>query len=283
MPFTLRMAVVAMMLVTAAALGMIAYQTIHPAHVTLQLPASSPAPAPLQSGYFVAAHALPAGTLARDEDFTVKSAPVGEIPANAIADTPEARVDLRGALVRNYIDAGQPITQADILRPRDRGFLASVLGPGMRAVSIGVDPVSGVAGLIWPGDHVDVLLTQQLDKEPAAKRVLSETVLGNVRVIAIDQEIVQGAPSGASQAGKLARTVTLEVTPEQAEKVTVAEQLGRLALAIRAAEERTGLALSVRQTTFGADVSPALAGTDEPVGQSVQLIEGDKRSDVTFH
>ena len=280
MSLSLRLTVVVMMLITAAALGMIGYQLVHP--IRISLPAPNALPPPLESGYLAAAHPLPAGTLARDEDFAVKSVPVAQIPPNAIADTPDARAGLRGALIRTYIDAGQPITQADILRPRDRGFLASVLGAGMRAISIGVDPVSGVAGLISPGDHVDVLLTQQMDKEPAAKRVLSETVLDDVRVIAIDQEIVQGAPSGTSAAGKIARTVTLEVTPEQAEKVTVAEQLGRLALAIRAAEDRLGPALIAKQTTFGADVSPALSRPDEPVGQTVQLIEGDKRSDVTF-
>ncbi len=271
MSVSLRMTVVVLMLVTAAALGMIGFQLVHPVRVSLQAPT---APPPLQSGYLAAAHLLPAGTLARDEDFAVKSVPVGQVPANAIIDTPDARARLRGALIRNYLDSGQPITEADILSPRDRGFLASVLGAGMRAISIGVDPVSGVAGLIWPGDHVDVLLTQQLDKEPAGKRVLSETVLSDVRVIAIDQEIVQGAPSGTSAAGKIARTVTLEVTPEQAEKVTVAKQLGQLALAIRAAEDRPGPALMAKQTTFGADVSPALSQTDEPVGQTVQLIEG---------
>lgn len=280
MSFSLRLAVVALMLVTATALGIIGYQTVRPARIALTVPVTLPAP--LQTGYLVAAHPLPAGTLARDEDFAVKSMPAAEVPVGAIADAADARAGLRGALIRTYIDAGQPVTQADILRPRDRGFLASVLGTGMRAVSIGVDAVSGVAGLIWPGDHVDVLLTQQLDKEPAGKRVLSETALSNVRVIAIDQEIVQGAPSGTSAAGKVARTVTLEVTPDQAEKVTVAQQLGRLALAIRAVREEPNPALASRITTFGADVSPALARPDQPVGQTVQLIEGDKRNEVTF-
>ena len=280
MSHSLRLMAVAMMLVTAVALGMIGLQLAHPVRVSL--PGPKALPPPLQTAYLIAAHALPAGTLARDEDFAVKSVPMAQVPPNAITDTPDARAGLRGALIRNYMDAGEPITQGDILRPRDRGFLASVLGAGMRAISIGVDPVSGVAGLIWPGDHVDVLLTQEMDKEPAARRVLSETVLANVRVIAIDQEIVQGAPSGTSAAGRIARTVTLEVTPEQAEKVTVAEQLGKLALAIRAAADRVGPALIAKQTTFGADVSPALSRTGEAAGQTVQLIEGDKRSDVTF-
>lgn len=279
MSFSLRMTVVGLMLITAAALGLMGFQLTHAPRVMAPV---ETLPAPLQSGYLVAAHALPAGTLARDEDFTAKKVPATELSPAVIPDTPDARAGLRGALIRRYLEPGAPITQADVLRARDRGFLASVLGEGMRAVSIGVDPVTGVAGLIWPGDHVDVLLTQEMNQEPAGKRVLSETVLANVRVIAIDQEIVQGAPSGTSAAGKIAHTVTLEVTPEQAEKVTVAEQLGHLALAIRSAEDGPHPALVAKETTFGADVSPALARTDQPVGQTIQLIEGDKRSDVTF-
>jgi pilus assembly protein CpaB len=277
---SLRIGVVALMLTSATALGMIGYQSLHPLQVSL--PVQQAVLPPTTVGYIVAAHPLPAGTLARDDDFVVKSVPPADVPAAAIINASDARADLRGALIRNYIDAGQPIHTADVLRPRDRGFLASVLGAGMRAVSVGVDPVSGVAGLIWPGDHVDVILTQDLDRQPAGQRVLSETVLANVRVIAIDQQIVQGAPAGASEAGKLARTVTLEVTPEQANKVTVAEQLGHLALAIRAATDTPGHALVAKTTTFGADVSPALARTDRPLGQTVRVIEGNKTQDIEF-
>ena len=70
----------------------------------------------------------------------------------------------------------QPRHLADVLRPRDRGFLASVLAPDSRAISINVDAESGVSGLIWPGDYVDVVLTQVNDKADPAHRALSETV-----------------------------------------------------------------------------------------------------------
>ena len=65
-----------------------------------------------------------------------------------------------GAMVRRSLAPNEPILAGDVLNPGDRGFLAAVLGTGMRAVTVGVDPVSGTAGLIWPGDHVDVVLTQ---------------------------------------------------------------------------------------------------------------------------
>ena len=128
----------------------------------------------------------------------------------------------------------------NILRPRERGFLASVLAPDSRAVSINVDAASGVSGLIWPGDYVDVVLTQEPttgaeDKTGQQHGVLSETVVQNVRVVAIDQEIVQGGPANNATAGKVARTVTLQLVPEQVKKVTVAGQRGKLTLAVRSA------------------------------------------------
>ena len=100
---------------------------------------------------------------------------------------------------------------------------------------------SGVSGLIWPGDYVDVVLTQVIDKADLAHRTLSETVLHNVRIIAIDQEIVQGGPANNATAGKLAQasaTVSLQLAPEQVKKITVAKHLGKLSLAIRAAVEQ---------------------------------------------
>ena len=281
MSTSLRLAVIALMLISAVALGMIGLQIARPVAPVVQQEAS--APAPILDAYLVAARGLSAGTLARDEDFTTASAPPGQVPADAILDSPSARAGLRGALIRTYIDAGKQISLGDVLRPRDRGFLASVLQPGSRAISMGVDHVTGVAGLIWPGDRVDVILTQQLQKESAQHRVLSETIMANVRVIAIDQEIVQGAPPDSSAAGKPAHTATLEVSPEQAEKLTVALQLGQLALAIRAAADApTGASPQGVTSTFGSDVSPALANSDQVLGQSMQLIEGDKRNEVTF-
>jgi pilus assembly protein CpaB len=279
---SLRLAVVALMLATATGLGLIAYQVAAPVRMGMAPAAPTAMPAPLLINYLAAARALPAGTLARDEDFAIKSVPAAELPPNAITDAPGVRAGLRGALIRTYLDAGAPITAENILRPRDRGFIASVLSPQMRAVSVGVDPVSGVSGLIWPGDHVDVILTQAMDKAPVAQRVLSETILRNVRVIAIDQEIVQGAPAGASAAGRPTHTVTLEVSIEQAEKLTVAQQLGRLALAIRSATDQADALVAAGPTMFGADVSPALSNTTEPVGMTVHVVEGDKSKEVTF-
>ena len=225
MSSALRLSIVGLMLATAIALGLFAFNLSHPANLSVETTVMAPPP-PLQTAYLVAAHALPAGTLLRDEDFRAEL--TSHLPADAIVDSPAARGSLHGSLIRAFVDAGSAITTGAVLRPRDRGFIASVLQAGTRAVAIGVDPVSGVAGLIWPGDHVDIVLTQEIDKASLGKHTLSETVLTNVRVIAIDQEMVQGAPADSASAGKLVRTITLQVDPWQVEQVAVATHLGKL-------------------------------------------------------
>lgn len=136
-------------------------------------------------------------------------------------------------------------------------FLASILAPDSRAISIKVDEEAGVSGLIRPGDHVDVVLTQVFEKVDTARRALSETVLRNVRVIAIDQEIVQGARPISGMAGKQTQTVSLELTQVQVKKVTVAKQLGTLSLAVRAAVDQWDKADTGAMSSC--DVSPELA------------------------
>ncbi len=242
MSSTLRLSIIMVFLFATAALGLIGYNMILP---KAQVTENTPAPAALPVGYFVAAHPLPRGTLARDEDFTVRSVPSSDsVPAGAILDTPDAKIGLRGSLVRNFLDTGSPVTSKDILRPRERGFLASVLAPDSRAISINVDAASGVSGLIWPGDYVDVVMTQESTtvgdkKNPDQQHgTLSETVVQNVRIVAIDQEIVQGGSASNATAGKVAHTVSLQLAPEQVKKVTVAAELGKLSLAVRSAVDR---------------------------------------------
>ena len=159
------------------------------------------------------------------------------MPPGGNLDTTEVRRSLNGAMLRRSAGAGDLVLSGDVTRPGDHGFLAAVLQPGMRAVTVGVDAISGTAGLIWPGDHIDLIMTQSQDgaNVPVARRVSAETVLENARVIAIDQRLVQGATPNEKE-GQTARTVTLEVTEEQASRVAVATRIGRLSLSVRAAE-----------------------------------------------
>ena len=246
MSSSLRLSIIMVFLLATVALGLIAYSMSLPQpQVPAQVTENTPAPAPPAVGYFVAVRPLPRGTLARDEDFTVRSVPSSDsVPEGAILDTPDARIGLRGSLVRNFLDTGSPVTSKDILRPRERGFLASVLAPDSRAISINVDAASGVSGLIWPGDYVDVVLTQESTTAGEKKNpdhqhgTLSETVAHNVRIVAIDQEIAQGGSASNATAGRVARTVSLQLAPGQVKKVIVAAELGKLSLAVRSAVDR---------------------------------------------
>jgi pilus assembly protein CpaB len=279
----LRSIMVMLMLTTAGALGLIAYQMHN--QPGAPMPVARVAAPPALIPYLVAARPLPPGTLARIEDFSPRSAPADKVPPEAIIDTPDARADLRSSLIRKYIETGAPVTQADIMRPHERGFLAAVLAPGTRAVSIAVNPVSGVAGLISPGDRVDVILTQELPQHAGQTEhlVTSETVLTNVRVIAVDQDIAQGAPTnGAHPTAHTATTVTVQTTVDEAERIAVASHLGILSLAVRSIEDAGTTTRPPGTAVSSDDVSQALARANVSVGSHVEIIQGGQRSEVTF-
>jgi len=259
MSSALRLSIIMVLLLATTALGLLAYNMNQAKPAPVAVTEKGPA-GPSMVGYFVAARPLPRGTLVRDEDFSIRSVTPENVPAGAIVETPESKMGLPGSLVRKFVEAGRPVTLQDILRPRDQGFLASVLAPDTGAISIKVDEESGVSGLIRPGDYVDVVLTQVFDKEDSARRALSDTVLSNVRVIAIDQEITQGGrPISAAVTGKQAQTVSLELTQDQIKKITVAKKLGTLSLAVRAAVERWDPAAAAERGS-GCE-SPELART----------------------
>lgn len=234
--------------------------------------------------YLVAARPVPPGTLARNEDFVPKTIAGDTAPPGVVLDTPANRADVIGAMVRTYIESGAPLLSADVIRPRDRGFLAAVLAPDTRAVSIGVTALTGVAGLIWPGDHVDVLLTQEFAQpgERVPHAVTSETILANVRVIAVNQDIAQGAPANGTSAGHAATTVTLQTTVDQAERLAVAQNLGHLSLAVRSSENVQAPSNATGVAVTGTDVSEALSKASAATGSHVQVIQGGQRSEVLF-
>ncbi|WP_439579393.1 Flp pilus assembly protein CpaB [Elioraea sp.] len=286
----IRIILIGLIVLAAAGLSLVGMQTLLPAQpvrtvVTEVAPIQ--APPPLLVRTLVAARPIAPGSLLRGEDLGVREVLTSDAGEGVLRDTPESRAELAGALVRRYLEAGERITMGDVLRPRDRGFLAAVLRPNMRAITVGVDAVTGTAGLIWPGDRVDLLLTQSLDERVTqlSRRVVGETVLNDVRVIAVDQQLTQGATgANASPDGKVARTVTLEVSPEEAERVAVAGQLGRLSLTIRAMDAESAAEPS-RRSVFGGDVSPALSESDRidrPVGARMRIIQGDDRQEVIF-
>ncbi len=182
----LRIALLGLMAFGLLGFGVVAWVYTHP---------TAPGTAkPVQVAVITAAHAVRAGNLLQSGDLASKMVPPAQVPPGALTDTPETRRDLVGGMVRHSLSVGDVLRGVDVMRPGDHGFLAAVLQPGMRAVTVGVDVVSGTAGLIWPGDRVDVILTQSMDDAhlPPGRRVAAETVLQNVRVIAIDRLLVEG-------------------------------------------------------------------------------------------
>jgi pilus assembly protein CpaB len=184
----------------------------------------------------VSAADLPQGLLLRDEDLGWKAVPTADVPQGAIVSGAPDALELKGALLRHAAASGTVLVAEDVILPSAPGFLAATLKPEMRAVSVAVDDVSGNAGLIQPGDYVDLLLTQQMDRRTDLPdlAVASETVVEHVRVLAVGSEIKRPKNSDTPEvSGNRARTVTLEVTPRMGEVVSVAARLGSLSLALR--------------------------------------------------
>jgi len=183
----------------------------------------------------VATKPLPVGTIIDADAFRYQPWPQGLVQ-DAYFVRGEEGADpqsLIGTVVRTEIAAGQPITQGSLVRPGERGFLAAALGPGMRAVTVAVSATSGVAGFVFPGDRVDIVLSQEVqgggDGPPLHA---AETIVRNIRVLAVDQRISARDENG-NQVPQHISTVTLEATPKIAEKIAVAQTIGQLSLSLR--------------------------------------------------
>jgi len=147
------------------------------------------------------------------------------------SDRPNAIAEIAGSITRQSFAAGEPIREARLIKANGSGFMAAILPQGMVAVATEVSPESGAGGFILPNDRVDVILSRrerEADKGGADPNV-SEIVLSNVRVLAIDQTIEEKA----GQRVLIGRTATLELTPGQAEGLARAKQAGTLTLALR--------------------------------------------------
>ena len=181
----------------------------------------------------VAQRALPVGTIITADSIGFQLWPEELVQDAYFLDGEADMSKLLGTVVRHPITAGEPVTQGSLVAPGDRGFLAAALAPGMRAITVPVTAQSGVAGFVFPGDRVDMVLTQQIDGNDGTDLKASETILRNLRVLATDQSTVSEKTEDGSTVVKAFRTVTLEVTPVIAEKVAVAQTIGTLSLSLR--------------------------------------------------
>ena len=192
----------------------------------------------------VATRQLPVGTIIGPDAFRFQPWPKELVEKAYFLKDQTDNNSLVGTVVRHPITAGQPLTQGALVHPDDRGFLAAALGPGMRAVTVKVSQEQGVAGFVFPGDRVDVLLSQEISVQegssyPDKQIYAAETIIRNVRVLATDQRYNAENDKGEMPVRTFG-SVTLEATPDIAEKIAVAQNMGRLSLALRPLAESAG-------------------------------------------
>ena len=235
---------------------------------------------------------ITAGTLLRSQDVewivATETHPDQIVRPNDIAiqarpevvQETEARV--YGAVLRHVVAAGQPIRRGDIVKPGERDFLKLVLPPGARAIAIPVTTGGASTGLLSPGDRVDVVLTQNFRMEgketPLTRRSVGETIVPNLRVLAIDAIDMKVNPGNGANFG---RTVTLEVTSDQVEKINVGAELGKLSVALRSSQVVEDVVAIKPQ--WAGDVSPALLGAaqEKPVALApvpIMVLRGETHS-----
>ena len=199
--------------------------------------APPPAAAPPQIAtvdVLVAKNDLPRGQVIGDGDVEWQTWPAASANPNFIkkSDRPDAINQFKGAIVRLPLASGEPIRDPAVVFAKGSGFLAAILPKGLRAVSMEVSAENAAGGLILPDDHVDVVLTKHDKTQSAAgqsDRVVSDTILHNIRVLAIDQTVDEKA----GQKIVVGKTATLALTPDQAEALQLSRQQGSLTLSLR--------------------------------------------------
>ncbi len=239
----------------------------------------TPEPQPTQMAVLSAVRDIVAGSLLQQGDVAWKDIASSELRPGNLVRGQASEAEFVGALAKRDFASGEALVASDVVKLNDRRFLAAALKPGSRAISIAVDAAQSASGLVMPGNHVDGILTQSLG-DPAGEgkwKIVAETILQNIRVIAVDQTLnqqpkAQAAPQLFTEP-HFPKTVTLELTGRQAEMVFVALQLGSLQLSVRPienAEEKPGPKAESAQSapTWAYDVSPALKQTAPKLPQT---------------
>lgn len=200
--------------------------------------AALPAPAPQMetTDVLVAKSDIALGQVVKPEDMRWQAWPAASASASFIrrSDRADAVTQLTGSIARSPLLAGEPVRDTKLVKGNGSGFMAAILPSGMRAISTEISPETGAGGFILPNDRVDVLLSRR-QKNPDANggagqdTVSSETILSDIRVLAIDQTIAEKD----GQKVVVGKTATLELKPKQAENLARARQSGTLSLALR--------------------------------------------------
>jgi pilus assembly protein CpaB len=253
-----------------------------PAHQTAQ---TGPAPTPPPTvRVMVAKTTMYSGQFVRPDSITWQTWPSGPLPDSYLVEGKARLGDLVGAVVRSRLAQGQPVTLDQVVRPGDRGFLAAVLTPGDRAITVNVNASSGVSGFVFPGDRVDMLLTMTLtstDKDSETpNRHVTETILHNVRIVGMDQSFTDGRKDDKADLS-IPKTATFEVTPKQAEIISVAGDLGSLSLSLRSlALPGEGGAPDRVTKTWDIEATHLPVTTRKPAPLTVNVVRGASDSVV---
>ena len=195
--------------------------------------AQAAVPVPAGPKVLVAKRALPLGTIITADAVGYQLWPKEMVQDAYFVDGEADMKKLLGTVVRYPITAGEPVTQGALVAPGDSGFLAAALGPGMRAITVSVSEKTGVGGFVFPGDHVDLMLTQTINGGEGQNLNATETILKNLRVLATDQKTETTTGEDGKTVVSVFRTVTLEASPKIAEKISVAQTIGTLSLSLR--------------------------------------------------
>ncbi len=239
-----------------------------------------------QKSVLVARNAIARGQILKPQDFSWQVWPEGGIDRNYIQAGTRPAEAFTGWVARDPFVPGEPISETKIVSPGSRGFLAAALAPGMRAVSVPVTATSGISGFVFPGDQVDMLITHPVvggvgGGAGEAQHKASETVLRDVRVIAVDQKL-----DSKGNEALVAHTATLEVTPKQSEMIAVATEMGKLSLSLRSLaappgeKPRTGPDAVDEPGTFTLDseVSQLLRKPGNSGADGVTVLRGNSKS-----
>ena len=211
------------------ALSFLGQQEVEAPPAAVEPLADAEPPPPETSTVLAAARDLPVGTLVGGGDLSEIELEVSAIESEHVLVDNDSNVrTYRGYAVRTALSSGMPLTRSALIGPGQKGFLAAVLRPGARAVTVRVGSATGQAGLIDPGDRVDVILSAELEVDEQELTVFARTIVEDVRVVAVDHRL-----NGEDPERPEVITATLEVSPPDGDRLVLAEHEGSLSLAVR--------------------------------------------------
>lgn len=229
----------------------------------------------------VASKQILAGTFVRaDKDLTIQEISTDNMKPDYVKASEYKQTEYNGAVARRTINKDDPVSRGDMVKSNEGGFMSAVLHPGMRAVSIPVTATSGNAGLVFPGDRVDLIVTHEIVSVKTdgskQKTLASETFVDDIRVVATDQML-----NNPENKAVIAKTVTLEVSPKQAEMINVATRLGEISISLRSFEDADSMGRGPGHVTRDSDVS-RLLNTGGGIQTKVNITRGNQTEQIEF-